>query len=68
MPSSSRKGSFLGSKSGQGLIAFLAFSLVVSVAVAWGFYSASVAGFEAHKSEEKQTALRLVDAFVQTYT
>ncbi len=67
MPPSTRKRSFLGSKSGQGLIAFLAFSLVVSIAVAWGFLSASMGRYEAQRSLAKATELRLADAFVDTY-
>lgn len=60
--------SFFRSRSGQGLAFYLAFALVVSLGVAWGFYQSSLSWFTAHKSEEKITALRLVDAFVQNYS
>src|SRR6185312_6699638 len=64
----SAKRSFLRSRSGQGLALYLGFCLVVAAGVAWGFYSASLSWFTEHKSEEKVTALRLVDAFVQNYS
>jgi PAS domain S-box-containing protein len=35
--------------------------------VGYGFYASSVSWFKAHKSEEKITALQLVDAFVNNY-
>ena len=40
----------------------------LSAAVGCGFYYSSLNWFVAHKSEEKLTALRLVDAFVTTYS
>ena len=68
MVSPSRKRSFLGSKSGQGLFAFLAFSLVVSVAVAWGFLSASMGRYATQQSAEAAAEARLADAFVAAYS
>ncbi len=59
---------FVRTKSGQGLMLFLAFSALVSTSVGYGFYSSSVRWFQEHKSEEKSTALRLVDAFVDSYS
>jgi mono/diheme cytochrome c family protein len=41
---------------------------VLSAAVGCGFYYSSLNWFVAHKSEEKITALRLVDAFVTNYS
>src|SRR6185312_11323184 len=68
MSVNSAKRSFLRSRSGQGLALYLGFCLVVAAGVGWGFYSASLSWFTEHKSEEKVTALRLVDAFVQNYS
>jgi PAS domain S-box-containing protein len=67
MPTHARERSFLRSKSGQGMVAYLIFSLVVAVAVGWGFYSATLGWYAAHKTEEKTAALTLADAFVKTY-
>lgn len=39
----------------------------MAAAVGYGFYASSVSWFKAHKSEEKITALQLVDAFVNNY-
>jgi PAS domain S-box-containing protein len=64
----SAKRSFLRSRSAQGLALYLGFCVVVAAGVAWGLYSASLSWFTEHKSEEKVTALRLVDAFVQNYS
>jgi diguanylate cyclase (GGDEF)-like protein/PAS domain S-box-containing protein len=40
----------------------------VATAVGYGFYHSSLRQFKEHKSAEKLTALRLVDAFVTTYS
>ena len=50
------------------MLLFLLFSAVLSSAVAYGFYETSLAWFNEHKSEEKITALRLVEAFVDNYS
>jgi PAS domain S-box-containing protein len=63
-----RNRGFLRSRSAQGLAVFLGFSVLVAGSVGYGFYAASVAWFMEHKSQEKVTALRLVDAFVQNYS
>jgi hypothetical protein len=47
---------------------YLAFAGVVSVGVAYEFYHSSLEKFRTQKAEEKITALRLVDAFVTTYS
>jgi hypothetical protein len=59
---------FIRSKSGLALAMYLAFSAAVSACVAYEFYHSSLDKFRAQKAEEKTTALRLVDAFVTTYS
>jgi len=59
---------FFGSRSGRAFLIQLGLCAVLSAAVASGFYYSSLNWFVAHKSEEKATALRLVDAFVTTYS
>jgi diguanylate cyclase (GGDEF)-like protein/PAS domain S-box-containing protein len=59
---------FLRSRSGRGLLLYLTFCAGVSGAVGYGFYHFSVNWFKEHKSEEKIIALRLVDAFVTSYS
>ncbi|HUZ72939.1 MAG TPA: ATP-binding protein [Stellaceae bacterium] len=59
---------FLRTASGQGLVLFLVFAAGLSGAVGYGFYSSSVNSFRTQKTEEKATALRLVEAFVNDYS
>src|ERR1700674_5716098 len=59
---------FIRSKSGLALAMYLAFSAAVSAGVAYEFYYSSRETFRSQKAEEKTTALRLVDAFVTTYS
>ena len=60
---------FLGRpKSGWAFLAILALSAAISSAVAMYFYNASFGAFLTQKADEKATALRLVDAFVTTYS
>ncbi|MGO4869908.1 MAG: diguanylate cyclase domain-containing protein [Roseiarcus sp.] len=59
---------FLASKSGLGLLLHLAFCAALSAAIGCGFYYSSLSWFKEHKSEEKVTALQLVDAFVTNYS
>ena len=59
---------FFRSKSGLVLLIYLAFSATISAGFAYLFYHSSLEKFQAHKAEEKTTALRLVDAFVTTYS
>jgi len=68
MPAFPPARSLLRSRSGGVFLVYLAFCLVIAAGVGYGFYAASLSWFEAHKSEEKITALRLVDAFVQNYS
>ncbi len=56
------------SRSGLALAMYLAFAAIVSVGVGYAFYHSSLNTFRAQKSEEKTTALRLIDAFVITYS
>jgi PAS domain S-box-containing protein len=58
---------FLGSRSGQGFILYLCFCQLLAAGVGYGFYASNLSWFKEHKSEEKVTALQLVDAFVNTY-
>jgi diguanylate cyclase (GGDEF)-like protein/PAS domain S-box-containing protein len=60
--------SFLRSRSGRAFAFHLAICGVLSAAVGVGSYYSSLNWFVEHKSEEKVTALRLVDAFVTTYS
>jgi len=59
---------FVRSKAGANLLKFLCFSAILAAGVGYGLYHFSVASFTASKSEEKITALRMVDAFVSEYT
>jgi PAS domain S-box-containing protein len=60
--------SFVGSKACSGLIRYLCFSAFLSIAIGFGIYQVSLRWFEQTKSEEKITALQLVDAFVSDYS
>src|ERR1700726_719835 len=59
---------FLWSKSGRGFLLHLSFCAGLSAAVGYGFHYSSLNWFKEHKSEEKVIALRLVDAFVISYS
>jgi diguanylate cyclase (GGDEF)-like protein/PAS domain S-box-containing protein len=59
---------FLVSKSGLGLFLYVTLCAALCAAVGYGFYYSSLDWFKAHKSEEKITALELVDAFVGNYS
>ena len=59
---------FLGSRAGQSFILFLCAAQLLAAGAGYGLYVASVNWFEEHKSAEKITALRLVDAFVNEYS
>jgi diguanylate cyclase (GGDEF)-like protein/PAS domain S-box-containing protein len=59
---------FLRSRSGRAFLLHLGLCAALSAAVGLGFYYSSLNWFVAHKSEEKITALRLVDAFVTNYS
>ncbi len=58
---------FLGSRAGQGFVLFLLTCQLLAAGVGYGLYAENVDWFKEHKSAEKITALRLVDAFVNQY-
>ncbi|MGH7035500.1 MAG: histidine kinase dimerization/phospho-acceptor domain-containing protein, partial [Stellaceae bacterium] len=59
---------FLGSRAGQSFILFLCAAQLLAAGAGYGLYGASLNWFQEHKSAEKITALRLVDAFVNEYS
>jgi len=59
---------FLVSRAGSGFIRFVLVSAVLSAGITYAFYRFSIDSFIANKSEEKITALQLVDAFVTNYS
>ena len=59
---------FFRSKPGLGFAKFLLFAAVLSTGVGYGTYSLGVRWYTANKSDEKVTALRLVEAFVNNYS
>jgi signal transduction histidine kinase len=59
---------FLRSSEGNGWIGILLFSAALAFVSAYGFYQVSVQSFVANKSDEKTTAMQLVDAFVTNYS
>jgi len=59
---------FLRAREGKGLLTILLFAAALSVVAATGFYRASLASFIANKTDEKATAMQLVDAFVNYYS
>jgi PAS domain S-box-containing protein len=59
---------FFRSRAGSGFAKLLLLCALLSVGVSYGFYRLSLSAFTANKSEEKITALQLVDAFVSNYS
>jgi PAS domain S-box-containing protein len=59
---------FLGARSGRWFILYLCFCQLLAAGIGYGFYASNLSWFKEHKSEEKITALQLVDAFVNTYS
>jgi signal transduction histidine kinase len=59
---------FIRAREGKGLVTILLFAAALSVVAASGFYRASLASFIANKTDEKATAMQLVDAFVNYYS
>lgn len=68
MDSRAAAAEFLRSKSARGLLIFIVLSLAISAGAATYFYNISLSAFLSQKSAEKETALKLVDAFVTTYS
>jgi diguanylate cyclase (GGDEF)-like protein len=59
---------FVRSRSGLALLLYLAFAGFICFGVGYQFYRSGLEKFRVQKTEEKVTALRLVDAFVTTYS
>jgi signal transduction histidine kinase len=59
---------FLESREGFGWIAILTFALMLAGIAGYGFYQVSLDAYMANKTDEKGTALELVDAFVSNYS
>jgi signal transduction histidine kinase len=59
---------FLSSREGASWLIIVAFATVLAVVAGCGFYRASLQSFVANKTDEKATALGLVDAFVTNYS
>src|ERR1051326_2271926 len=59
---------FLRSREGLGLLGKLLFAAVFATVGGYGFYQVSLAAFIENKTDEKATALQLVDAFVTNYS
>jgi signal transduction histidine kinase len=59
---------FFSSRSGKSFLIFAVSCALLAGAVGYGFYYSSVRWFQSSTGEQKTTAIRLVDAFVATYT
>ena len=59
---------FVRSKTGRAFLVYLLLCGAISVGVARYFYSTNLQSHLAQKADENITALRLVDAFVTTYS
>src|SRR5438105_12723767 len=59
---------FLESREGVGWIAILTFATMLAGIAGYGFYQVSLDAYVANKTDEKGTALELVDAFVSNYS
>ncbi len=59
---------FLESREGFGWIAILTFATLLACIAGYGFYQVSLDAYVANKTDEKGTALELVDAFVSNYS
>ena len=68
MQSAVTNGRFLRSRPGRGFLLYLGLCAILAVGIGCGSYSTNLHWFIEHKREEKATALRLVDAFVTSYS
>jgi signal transduction histidine kinase len=68
MPSYTDIRAFLTSRSGASFIKFALFCAAICAVFGYGLYKISLHNYIATKSEEKITALQLVDAFVSNYS
>jgi signal transduction histidine kinase len=59
---------FLRSREGSGWLVIVGFAAALSAIAGYGFYEASLLSFMQNKTDEKGTALQLVDAFVSNYS
>lgn len=59
---------FLESREGFGWIVILTFAALFAVVAGCGFYKVSLDAYVTNKTDEKGTALELVDAFVSNYS
>jgi diguanylate cyclase (GGDEF)-like protein/PAS domain S-box-containing protein len=59
---------FVRSRSGRGFLVHLSVCAALSAGIGCGFYYFSLNWFKQHKSNEKITALQLVDTFVTNYS
>jgi hypothetical protein len=59
---------FLRWPEGNGWVCILLFSAALAFVAAYGFCQVSVRSFVANKTDEKTTAVQLVDAFVTKYS
>ena len=59
---------FLESREGFGWIVIVTFAAVLAVIAGFGFYEVSLDAYVKNKTDEKGTALELVDAFVSNYS
>jgi signal transduction histidine kinase len=59
---------FLTSRSGAGFFKFALFCAAICAVFGYGLYKVSLHNYIATKSDEKITALQLVDAFVRSYS
>ncbi len=68
MAGHSTSASFLHVRAGRGFSVFVFLALLLSAAIGVGFYYSNLHWFAIDKTEEKLTALQLVDAFIAEYT
>jgi hypothetical protein len=63
-----RSPGFLRLPPGRGFLVYLLLAALLSAGIGVAFYEAKLTWFKTQKGEEKATALRLVDAFVTSYS
>jgi len=59
---------FLASREGTGWLIIVVFAATLSLMAGFGLYRASLSSYVANKTDEKATAIELVDAFVTNYS
>jgi signal transduction histidine kinase len=68
MPRTLHINAFLRSRAGGSFVKFIVLCALISAVFGYGIYHLSLRNYVATKSEEKITALALVDAFVRSYS